>query len=69
LFWIQRGKKSETNKIKTGPISGMRTLIYKLDPILDMERLIRNLMAPMNVSEERLKAEKVIKDSSGQVLD
>ena len=40
-----------------------------LSPVLDMGRLIRNLMASMNVSEERLKAEKVIKDSSGQVLD
>lgn len=39
-----------------------------LSPILNMERIIDNMMAWFNISEERLKTEKVIETPIGQTL-
>jgi hypothetical protein len=39
-----------------------------LSPVLNMERIINNMMAWFNISEDRLKAEKVIETPIGQTL-
>jgi uncharacterized protein len=40
-----------------------------LSPLLDMHHLIQNMMAALNVSEERLETEKVIENPYGPKLD